>query len=83
MKFTPDARKWWRKWSTWLALASAMATAGLGSFAILPDRVQGLMPDWALGALGVVAIGSALLIPLATSLSQRALEADETDKAGV
>lgn len=71
MKLTPDAHLWWRKWSTWLALGSASATAGLGAYAILPDRVQGLMPDWALGALGAIAIVSALLIPVATSLSQK------------
>jgi hypothetical protein len=72
--FTPtkDAHLRWRKWSTWLALASASASAGLGAFAILPERVQALMPDAALGALGGIAIVSALLIPLATSVQQKA-----------
>lgn len=71
---TADASHWARKWSTWLALASASATAGLGAFAILPDRVQGLMPDWALATLGGVAIIAALLVPVATSVQQRGLK---------
>lgn len=71
---TKDARLWRRKWSTWLALASASASAGLGAFAILPERVQVLMPDWALGTLGGIAIAAALLIPLATSIQQKAPE---------
>lgn len=74
LTLTHDAAKWARKWSTWLALASASATAGLGAFAILPARVQGLMPDWALATLGGVAIGAALLVPVATSVQQRGLK---------
>lgn len=72
--FTPtkDAHLRWHKWSTWLALASASASAGLGAYAILPARVQSLMPDWALATLGAIAIVAALLIPLATSIQQKA-----------
>lgn len=70
MKLTPDAKLWHRKWSTWLALASAMATAGLGAYVLLPERAQMLMPDWALMAMGGVAIGAAMLVPLATSIAQ-------------
>ena len=69
---TKDAHLRWRKWSSWLALASASASAGLAAYAVLPDRVQGLMPDWALGTLGGIAIIAALLIPLATSIQQKA-----------
>lgn len=69
---TKDAHLRWHKWSTWLALASASASAGLGAYAILPGRVQGLMPDWALATLGGIAIVAALLIPLATSIQQKA-----------
>lgn len=68
---TKDAHLRWRKWSTWLAMASASASAGLAAFAILPGRVQGLVPDWALAALGGIAIVSAILIPLATSIQQK------------
>ncbi len=68
---TADAHMWRQKWSTWLALASASATAGLGAYAILPERVQSIMPDWAIGTLGGIAILSALLIPLATSIKQQ------------
>ena len=67
---TADAHIWRQKWSTWLALASASATAGLGAYAIMPERVQSIMPDWAIGTLGGIAILSALLIPLATSVQQ-------------
>lgn len=73
-KFTTDARLWHKKWSTWLAMLSAMSTAALGAYALLPERVQALMPDWALGTLGAIAIVSALLVPLATSLSQTKLQ---------
>lgn len=74
MKLTSDAKLWHRKWSTWLAAASASATAALGAYALFPERVQVLMPDWLLATLGGIAIGAALLIPLATSLSQAKLE---------
>lgn len=69
----PSAKVWHRKWSTWLAIASASATAGLGAYAILPERVQTLVPDWALMGLGSAAMLAALLVPLATSLSQKSL----------
>lgn len=67
---TSDAHLWLRKWSTWLALASACAMGALGTYALMPERVQLLIPDWALLILGGVALVSALLVPLATSLSQ-------------
>lgn len=71
---TADANQWYKKWSTWLALASAMSTAGLGAYALMPDRVQGLIPDWALVTLGSVAVLSAMLVPLATSIAQPKLK---------
>lgn len=74
MTLTADAHAVLRKWSTWLAILSASATAGLAAYAILPGRVQGLMPDWALGTLGAVAIITALLIPVATSVQQASLK---------
>lgn len=71
--FLPSASQWYKKWSTWLAISSASSTAALGAYAILPGRVQGLIPDAALLPLGAIAVGSALLIPLATSLSQKSI----------
>jgi hypothetical protein len=74
MKLTSDAHLWARKWSTWLAVVAASAAAALGAYAVFPERVQGLMPDWLLATLGAISIVSALLIPVATSLSQAKLE---------
>lgn len=74
MNLTADAHAVLRKWSTWLAILSASATAGLAAYAILPARVQGLMPDWSLATLGAVAIITALLIPVATSVQQASLK---------
>lgn len=50
-----------------------MAAGGLGIYATLPERAQGLMPDWLLGGLAGTAIGAAALIPVATSLKQTAM----------
>lgn len=74
MKLTPDACKWYRKWSTWLAVASASSTTAMGAYALLPERAQLLIPDWALLVLGGTAVLSALLVPLATSLAQPKLQ---------
>lgn len=74
LKPTSDAHLWLKKWSTWLALASASAMGALGTYALMPQRVQDLIPDWALLALGAIALVSALLVPVATSLSQPKLE---------
>lgn len=68
--------------STLLALLSASATAGLGAYALLPERVQASFPDWSLVTLGAVAVGSALLIPVATSFKQKRFQPDDTDRAG-
>jgi len=69
---TPDAHLRWHKWSSWLALSSASASAGLAAYAIMPARVQELVPDWTLAMNAGVAIVSAMLIPLATSIRQKA-----------
>lgn len=63
---------WIGRFSTWLAILSASATAGLGAYAVLPERVQGAFPDWSLVVLGALAIGSAMLVPVATSFKQKA-----------
>ncbi len=68
--------------STLLALLSASATAGLGAYALLPERVQNTFPDWALVTLGALAVGAALLVPVATSFKQARFQPDDTDGAG-
>lgn len=59
--------------STWLAMLSAASTASLGAYALMPERVQNLFPEWALVGLGGMAVGAAFLIPVATSFKQRGL----------
>lgn len=81
IEMVEDAFLWAHKWSTWLAVLSASAAAGLAAYAIMPARVQALMPDWALGSLGGVAIVSALLVPVATSIKQRKLVARVENEA--
>lgn len=65
-----NASQWHKKWSTWLAVLAASAAAGLGAYAIMPERAQLLIPDWALMAMGAVSVVSALLVPLATAIAQ-------------
>lgn len=57
--------------STWLALLSLSAVGGLGAYALMPERAQLLMPDWMLMTLAGVAMGSAVLTPVATSFKQK------------
>lgn len=68
-----DFRHVTRRLSTWLGLLSTMAISGLGAYAMLPQRAQELFPDVVLLILGAVAVGSGLLIPLATSYKQPGL----------
>jgi len=62
-----------RRISTWLGVVAASASAGLAAYAVMPVRAQELFPEWSLTALGVAAVGSALLVPVATSFRQKAL----------
>lgn len=57
--------------STWLAIVSASATAGLGAYALMPTRAQDAFPEWALLTLGGLAVLSAVLVPVATSFRQK------------
>lgn len=66
-----DFAGWAGRISTWLALVSAAATAALGAYALMPERAQLAFPDWALITLGAMAVGSAFLVPVATSFKQR------------
>lgn len=61
-----------RRISTWLAIIAASATAGLGAFALMPQRAQDTFPDWTLNLLAYLAVGSAALVPVATSFKQKA-----------
>jgi len=61
-----------RRISTWLALLSAAATAALGAYALMPARAQDVFPEWVLITLGALAVGSAFLVPVATSFRQKA-----------
>ena len=65
-----------KRLSTWLAVASAAATAALGAYALMPERARNLFPEWALITLGALAVGSAFLVPVATSFKQRGLSKD-------
>ena len=79
MNKTFDFSYLFRRISTWLALASLSATAGLGAYALMPGRAQDLFPDWALMALAAVAVGSAIGTPIATSFQQKGIP----PKAGI
>ena len=59
--------------STWLALMATSATGVLAAYALTPDRAQNLVPDWVLQTCAGIALGSAALIPIATSFKQRNL----------
>ena len=60
--------------STWLATVSASSAAGLAAYAVMPARAQDAFPEWTLTALGICAVGSALLVPVATSFKQAKLQ---------
>lgn len=62
-----------RRLSTTLGIVSASASAGLGAYTVMPERAQALFPDWAVVAMGAVAVGAALLVPIATSFRQPGL----------
>jgi hypothetical protein len=70
IQLTIDAKHVLRKWSTWLAAASASSTAAMLAYAQLPTDVQTAFPHWILTALGIVAVASAGAIPIATSIQQ-------------
>ena len=63
-----------KRLSIWLAVLSASATAALGAYALMPERAQNLFPEWALITLGALAVGSAFLVPVATSFRQKSLQ---------
>ena len=71
---TTNFANWHKRWSTWLAAVSLSAGGALAAYAVFPQRLQGLMPDWLLVVLGSLSMGAAFLIPLATSTAQKSLK---------
>ncbi|MBB4126235.1 hypothetical protein GGR77_001525 [Xanthomonas translucens] len=71
MRHRFDFAGWASRISTWLAVMAACAAGALGAYAVMPERVQNLMPEWLLIALGAIAMGAAFLVPVATSFKQR------------
>jgi len=76
IQLTQDANLWMKKWSTWLSLASASLTAGAVAFAAMPAAWQAEFPDGLGGYLAMAAVGCAMLVPVATSVSQSSLKRD-------
>lgn len=73
LQLTFDAGFVFRKWSTWLALASAMCAAGVSTYAMLPADMQEIMPSWLKAALAIGSVASAMLVPVATSIQQKSI----------
>lgn len=69
---TPDAHLWKRKMSTWLAAASLSLKAATLVFVAGPSEWRAGFPVWAGVALLVSAMVIEALIPLATSVQQKA-----------
>lgn len=79
MKLAHDARWWFKKWSTWLSLASSSFGAGALAFSSMPAQWQAEFPAGIGGYLAMAAVGTALLVPIATSLSQRNIPTKEEE----
>ena len=69
---TKDARYWRRKWSTWLAAAAIALDGAAAYFIAAPDEWRAALP--ASAGMVLLAAGMVLkaLIPLATSIQQKA-----------
>lgn len=78
IQLTIDAAHVLKKWSTWLAVASASSTAAMLAYGQLPLDVQTAFPHWILTVLGIVAVVSAGAIPIATSIQQSNIPTSET-----
>lgn len=73
IQLTIDAGFVFKKWSTWLALISAMCAAGVASYGMLPTDMQELLPQWFKGLLAFGAVLSAMGVPIATSVQQKSI----------
>ena len=70
IQLTIDAKHVLKKWSTWLSLAAASSTAAMLTYGSLPLDVQEAFPHWILSLLGFIAVASAAMVPIATSVQQ-------------
>ena len=68
-----DFTNWLARSSTWLGILAASSAGGLVFYATMPERVQNLMPDWTLLALGGIGMACGIATPIATSFKQRNL----------
>lgn len=59
--------------STWAGILAGGAAASLVAYATMPERVQHLVPDWALVGMAALAVGVPFLNPIFTSFKQRNL----------
>ena len=59
--------------STWAGMLASAAGVSLLAYAAMPDRVQGLIPDWALGVLAALSVGVPFFNFLYTSYKQKGL----------
>lgn len=73
IRYTPDANFVLKKWSTWLSILAASMFSGVMAYDHLPRSVLAAMPEWAGTAMGITAVLSAMLIPIATSIQQRSI----------
>lgn len=59
--------------STWAGVLAGSAGASLLAYAAMPQRVQDIVPDWAIGVLAALSVGVPFLNVLFTSFKQRNL----------
>ena len=70
---TIDAKHVLKKWSTWLAVATAMCAAGTLAYGALPVDLQQVLPSWFRSVLAFGAVTLPMLVPLATSIQQKSI----------
>lgn len=65
--------KFHKRMSTWIAGLMAAAVQLLAAYAMFPERLQAMVPDFALALAGLILLIGPFLIPVATSAKQRNL----------
>lgn len=73
IQLTIDAGYVFKKWSTWIAVASAMCAAGTLAYGALPVDLQAVLPAWFRSVLAFGAVTLPMLVPLATSIQQKSI----------
>lgn len=66
-----DFSKWWKRASTWLAGIVSSAGALLTWYITQPDYIQHRIPEYLITVASVISMLGVIVIPLATSYSQR------------